>query len=221
MATTMAAPAHDCYPRDGELRPQHSRDDSRDSGIFHTTKGLWNAPGQNNCFLNSAVQVYCNITVFKIITSYSRHMRFVEDLKAKISKTEVRYARSHLWVSRNNERRQDGSVTGRRLRKEPEPLNPVGTAGPTPATAAISLLIETLIRRDYVPAFGIQNFERVKYLQLIKKVYVQLLQIINNKRSRLNNEVEVVIPGKKYALLLIAKQNNSVDFLSFMSLMFP
>lgn len=40
-----------------ELRPQHSRDNSRDSGIFHTTKGLWNAPGLNNCFLNSAVQV--------------------------------------------------------------------------------------------------------------------------------------------------------------------
>lgn len=49
------AATHDMYV--GELRPQHSRDDSRDSGIFHTTKGLWNAPGLNNCFLNSAVQV--------------------------------------------------------------------------------------------------------------------------------------------------------------------
>lgn len=55
MAATMAN--HDHYLREGELRPQHSRDNSRDSGIFHTTKGLWNAPGQNNCFLNSAVQV--------------------------------------------------------------------------------------------------------------------------------------------------------------------
>lgn len=53
----MATPAHERYARDAELRPQHSRDGSRDSGIFHTTKGLWNAPGQNNCFLNSAVQV--------------------------------------------------------------------------------------------------------------------------------------------------------------------
>ncbi|CAH2071639.1 unnamed protein product, partial [Iphiclides podalirius] len=52
----MAAPAHEHYRRDAELRPQHSRDSSRDSGIFHTTKGLWNAPGLNNCFLNSAVQ---------------------------------------------------------------------------------------------------------------------------------------------------------------------
>ncbi|KAI8424130.1 hypothetical protein MSG28_002726 [Choristoneura fumiferana] len=50
MAAGMAAHAQ-------ELRPQHSRDSSRDSGIFHTTKGLWNAPGLNNCFLNSAVQV--------------------------------------------------------------------------------------------------------------------------------------------------------------------
>ncbi|CAF4814653.1 unnamed protein product [Pieris macdunnoughi] len=57
MATTMSAPAHDHYIHDEELRPQHSRDNSRDSGIFHTTKGLWNAPGLNNCFLNSAVQV--------------------------------------------------------------------------------------------------------------------------------------------------------------------
>ncbi|CAK1545894.1 unnamed protein product [Leptosia nina] len=56
MATTMSAPAHDLYIHDGELIPHHSRDNSRDSGIFHTTKGLWNAPGQNNCFLNSAVQ---------------------------------------------------------------------------------------------------------------------------------------------------------------------
>ncbi|KPJ02877.1 hypothetical protein RR46_02804 [Papilio xuthus] len=52
----MAAPAHEPYRREPELRPQHSRDGSRDSGIFHTTKGLWNAPGLNNCFLNSAVQ---------------------------------------------------------------------------------------------------------------------------------------------------------------------
>lgn len=57
MAPTMVTPAHERYARDVELRPQHSRDGSRDSGIFHTTKGLWNAPGQNNCFLNSAVQV--------------------------------------------------------------------------------------------------------------------------------------------------------------------
>ncbi|KPJ18999.1 hypothetical protein RR48_12510 [Papilio machaon] len=53
----MAAPVHEPYRREAELRPQHSRDGSRDSGIFHTTKGLWNAPGLNNCFLNSAVQV--------------------------------------------------------------------------------------------------------------------------------------------------------------------
>ncbi|OWR54051.1 hypothetical protein KGM_208910 [Danaus plexippus plexippus] len=52
----MAPPAHDIYGHSDELRPQHSRDNSRDSGIFHTTKGLWNGPGQNNCFLNSAVQ---------------------------------------------------------------------------------------------------------------------------------------------------------------------
>lgn len=57
MAAAMATQAHEAYTRDGELRPQHSRDNSRDSGIFHTTKGLWNAPGLNNCFLNSAVQV--------------------------------------------------------------------------------------------------------------------------------------------------------------------
>ncbi|CAD0197231.1 unnamed protein product [Chrysodeixis includens] len=56
MAPTMVTPAHERYSRETELRPQHSRDGSRDSGIFHTTKGLWNAPGQNNCFLNSAVQ---------------------------------------------------------------------------------------------------------------------------------------------------------------------
>lgn len=49
------AATHDLYV--GELKPQHTRDGSRDSGIFHTTKGLWNAPGLNNCFLNSAVQV--------------------------------------------------------------------------------------------------------------------------------------------------------------------
>ncbi|VVC95029.1 unnamed protein product [Leptidea sinapis] len=57
MATTMTASAHDLYLHDAEIRPQHSRDNSRDSGIFHTTKGLWNAPGLNNCFLNSAVQL--------------------------------------------------------------------------------------------------------------------------------------------------------------------
>ncbi|XP_061711426.1 uncharacterized protein LOC133520785 isoform X1 [Cydia pomonella] len=48
-----------------ELRPQHSRDNSRDSGIFHTTKGLWNAPGENNCFLNSAVQVLWHLDIFR------------------------------------------------------------------------------------------------------------------------------------------------------------
>ncbi|XP_060801679.1 uncharacterized protein LOC106142898 isoform X1 [Amyelois transitella] len=61
----MATPAHDHYPRDGDLRPQHSRESSRDSGIFHTTKGLWNGPGQNNCFLNSAVQVLWHLDVFR------------------------------------------------------------------------------------------------------------------------------------------------------------
>lgn len=30
---------------------------SRDSMAFTSTKGLLNGPGQNNCFLNSAVQV--------------------------------------------------------------------------------------------------------------------------------------------------------------------
>lgn len=30
---------------------------SRDSVAFTSTKGLLNGPGQNNCFLNSAVQV--------------------------------------------------------------------------------------------------------------------------------------------------------------------
>ncbi|XP_013164756.1 PREDICTED: uncharacterized protein LOC106115778 isoform X1 [Papilio xuthus] len=61
----MAAPAHEPYRREPELRPQHSRDGSRDSGIFHTTKGLWNAPGLNNCFLNSAVQVLWHLDIFR------------------------------------------------------------------------------------------------------------------------------------------------------------
>ncbi|XP_004931139.3 uncharacterized protein LOC101744043 isoform X1 [Bombyx mori] len=65
MAATMASSAHDPYAREGELRVQHSRDGSRDSGIFHTTKGLWNAPGQNNCFLNSAVQVLWHLDIFR------------------------------------------------------------------------------------------------------------------------------------------------------------
>ncbi|XP_050343848.1 uncharacterized protein LOC126769252 isoform X1 [Nymphalis io] len=65
MATTMATPAHDLYVHNNELRPQHSRESSRDSGIFHTTKGLWNAPGQNNCFLNSAVQVLWHLDIFR------------------------------------------------------------------------------------------------------------------------------------------------------------
>ncbi|CAH2991586.1 unnamed protein product [Chilo suppressalis] len=65
MVSKMAAPAHVQHPRDAELRPQHSRDDSRDSGIFHTTKGLWNAPGLNNCFLNSAVQVLWHLDIFR------------------------------------------------------------------------------------------------------------------------------------------------------------
>ncbi|XP_026737349.1 uncharacterized protein LOC113500683 isoform X1 [Trichoplusia ni] len=65
MAPTMVTPAHERYSRETELRPQHSRDGSRDSGIFHTTKGLWNAPGQNNCFLNSAVQVLWHLDIFR------------------------------------------------------------------------------------------------------------------------------------------------------------
>lgn len=35
----------------------HGHQASRDSGQFTNTKGLLNGPGQNNCFLNSAVQV--------------------------------------------------------------------------------------------------------------------------------------------------------------------
>lgn len=35
----------------------HHHQTSRDSGQFTNTKGLLNGPGQNNCFLNSAVQV--------------------------------------------------------------------------------------------------------------------------------------------------------------------
>ncbi|XP_045766118.1 uncharacterized protein LOC123867863 isoform X1 [Maniola jurtina] len=65
MATAMATPAHEVYLHGNELRPQHSRESSRDSGIFHTTKGLWNAPGQNNCFLNSAVQVLWHLDIFR------------------------------------------------------------------------------------------------------------------------------------------------------------
>jgi len=37
--------------------PVHGHQNSRDSGQFTNTKGLLNGPGQNNCFLNSAVQV--------------------------------------------------------------------------------------------------------------------------------------------------------------------
>ncbi|CAH0729287.1 unnamed protein product, partial [Brenthis ino] len=65
MVATMATPAHSLYLHGNELRPQHSRENSRDSGIFHTTKGLWNAPGQNNCFLNSAVQVLWHLDIFR------------------------------------------------------------------------------------------------------------------------------------------------------------
>ncbi|XP_065156232.1 LOW QUALITY PROTEIN: uncharacterized protein ec [Atheta coriaria] len=38
---------------------------SRDSMIFTSTKGLLNAPGQNNCFLNSAVQVLWHLDIFR------------------------------------------------------------------------------------------------------------------------------------------------------------
>lgn len=75
MAATMASSAHDPYAREGELRVQHSRDGSRDSGIFHTTKGLWNAPGQNNCFLNSAVQVSRCSCALIIVTSLTVRLK--------------------------------------------------------------------------------------------------------------------------------------------------
>lgn len=75
MAATMVTPAHERYMCDNELRPQHSRDGSRDSGIFHTTKGLWNAPGLNNCFLNSAVQVS-----FRNISSFIRNLEPVSKI---------------------------------------------------------------------------------------------------------------------------------------------
>ena len=73
MVATMATPAQSLYLHGNELRPQHSRDNSRDSGIFHTTKGLWNAPGQNNCFLNSAVQVIYFLSLFKNKKIYHFH----------------------------------------------------------------------------------------------------------------------------------------------------
>ncbi|XP_017770852.1 PREDICTED: uncharacterized protein LOC108558450 isoform X1 [Nicrophorus vespilloides] len=38
---------------------------SRDSVGFTSTKGLLNAPGQNNCFLNSAVQVLWHLDIFR------------------------------------------------------------------------------------------------------------------------------------------------------------
>lgn len=42
---------------------------SRMSITFNSSKGLTNAPGQNNCFLNSAVQVM-NYNVLSIWTLY-------------------------------------------------------------------------------------------------------------------------------------------------------
>ncbi|KAL0280887.1 UNVERIFIED_CONTAM: hypothetical protein PYX00_002051 [Menopon gallinae] len=41
----------------------HGHQASRDSGQFTNTKGLLNGPGQNNCFLNSAVQVRANFPI--------------------------------------------------------------------------------------------------------------------------------------------------------------
>ncbi|EEZ97283.2 uncharacterized protein ec isoform X1 [Tribolium castaneum] len=38
---------------------------SRDSMTFTSTKGLLNGPGQNNCFLNSAVQVLWHLDIFR------------------------------------------------------------------------------------------------------------------------------------------------------------
>ncbi|KAF2898731.1 hypothetical protein ILUMI_07445 [Ignelater luminosus] len=38
---------------------------SRDSMTYTSTKGLLNAPGQNNCFLNSAVQVLWHLDIFR------------------------------------------------------------------------------------------------------------------------------------------------------------
>ena len=42
----------------------HGHQTSRDSGQFTNTKGLLNGPGQNNCFLNSAVQVFKKFNFF-------------------------------------------------------------------------------------------------------------------------------------------------------------
>jgi len=38
---------------------------SRESVAFTSTKGLLNGPGQNNCFLNSAVQVSQRVLLFR------------------------------------------------------------------------------------------------------------------------------------------------------------
>jgi ferredoxin len=50
--SAMATPAVSLHPL-----PISIATPSRDSMTFTSTKGLLNGPGQNNCFLNSAVQV--------------------------------------------------------------------------------------------------------------------------------------------------------------------
>ncbi|KAJ9581717.1 hypothetical protein L9F63_023105, partial [Diploptera punctata] len=60
----MDVPCQDQENRYGHLT---NMPPSRDSVAFTSTKGLLNGPGQNNCFLNSAVQAPMQSYMFLVI----------------------------------------------------------------------------------------------------------------------------------------------------------
>ncbi|KAL0102721.1 hypothetical protein PUN28_018194 [Cardiocondyla obscurior] len=54
-----------CHQTEGQVQGCQKSPHQQHNGSFTTTKGLLNGPGQNNCFLNSAVQVLWHLDIFR------------------------------------------------------------------------------------------------------------------------------------------------------------
>ncbi|KAG5316715.1 UBP54 hydrolase, partial [Acromyrmex insinuator] len=54
-----------CHQTEGQVQGCQKSPHREHNSSFTSTKGLLNGPGQNNCFLNSAVQVLWHLDIFR------------------------------------------------------------------------------------------------------------------------------------------------------------
>ncbi|KYN33042.1 hypothetical protein ALC56_12676 [Trachymyrmex septentrionalis] len=77
-----------CHQTEGQVQGCQKSPHREHNSSFTSTKGLLNGPGQNNCFLNSAVQ---NLILLNIISEYHKCVLLDYTKKDACGKVHTKY----------------------------------------------------------------------------------------------------------------------------------